>query len=186
MALRAAATALSHSSRSAAVYLLKLSIVVDVVVFVKQIGCENHAYGSRREIFESPPDAGHDEQSLPRMVEQHFAFLPAVVDDDMERAAHGDEKLVETAVGVAAARFAARNVIYPIDAADAERHVDVFLRDGEVAARVGDFRQCEDGAVCHTRLVHGGGGWYVGHDVWLAVMAMVPVKAIMTKITMMC
>ena len=95
--MRAAATRVSHRAWSAAVYLFKLSIVVDVFVFVKQFGRQHHADGSRGEIFEGAPDAGHDEQSLPRMVEQHLAPLSAVVDDDMERAAHGDEQLPETA-----------------------------------------------------------------------------------------
>lgn len=121
-------------------------VVADVVGFGVDVGGEDEADGAGGEIVEGSPDAGDDVESLIGAVEEKGALDFAVVEGDGEAAGGGYDELAEVAVGVAAAGFAAGDVVEIIGALDVEGHCEVVFDDAEVAFAV---------AVMAAELYHG-------------------------------
>lgn len=121
-------------------------VVADVVGFGVDVGGEDEADGAGGEVVEGSPDTGDDVESLVGAVEEKCALDFAVVEGYGEAARGGYNELAEVAVGVAAAGFAAGDVVEIIGAFDVEGHCQSVFHYAEVAFAV---------AVMAAELYHG-------------------------------
>ena len=71
-------------------------------------------------------------------------FGIAIVQNDIKTAGHCNDKLMQPFMGMSAPLGPARHVIEIVDPADVERHMLLPFDKGQVAARVGYFRQLND------------------------------------------
>ena len=74
-------------------------------------------------------------------------FVFAVVNNDVETAGHGDEKLMALSQSMAGAISATGNVVKVKDAFDLKWDVAVAFKEREIAARIIDLRQFDDAAL---------------------------------------
>ena len=75
------------------------------------------------------------------MVQQHRLALLAIVEGDMERAAEGDDELLQPLMGMAATTLSARHIVDPVGTLYIERHHGLSLSKGQVTTRIGNLRQ---------------------------------------------
>ena len=78
------------------------------------------------------------------MVQQDGLFLMTVVECDMERSAEGNDKLLESFVGMTAPAFSPRNIIHPICPLDVKRYVFHLFGHREVSTWIDDLCQIDD------------------------------------------
>ena len=102
----------------------KLLVVVDVVTLVVDLRSEYKTDGARREIVERSPYSGDR------------ALAAAIVEQHVETAAHGNEQLLQSTVGMSSAAFASRHVVEPVCTGYVEGHMVVLFHYREVAATV--------------------------------------------------
>ena len=114
----------------------KLLVVVDVVTLVVDLRSEHKTDGARREIVERSPYSGLYNQTLIGVVKQECTSLMSVVKCDSEAAAHGNEQLLQSTVGMSSAAFASRHVVEPVCTGYVEGHMVVLFHYREVAATV--------------------------------------------------
>ena len=100
---------------------------------------QHQAYGARREIVECTPGVCIDEQSLPRMVQQHGLFLVSVIERDMKRTTESYHELLEPLVGMTTTALATRNIINPVSALNVERHHRLSLSKCQIATRISNL-----------------------------------------------
>lgn len=90
------------------------------------------------------------------MVQVVGAFFLAIVQRDVEAAADGYDERPAVFMGMPPAAFSSRHVVYPIDAADGERHVLVAFHHREIASWINDLGQGNQFAKFHFCLRNDG------------------------------
>ena len=111
----------------------KLLVFTHIVVFVVAVRVDNKAHGSRGEIVESSPDAGHYKQRLVGAIERETALVEAVVDHHFEAAGGCHQQFVTFFVRMATTVGAGGHIVDVVNASYVELHLLVVLHHGEVA-----------------------------------------------------
>lgn len=90
------------------------------------------------------------------MVQVVGAFFLAIVQRDVEAAADSYDERPAVFMGMPPAAFSSWYVVYPIDAADGERHVFVTFHHREIASWINDLGQGNQFAKFHFCLRNDG------------------------------
>jgi hypothetical protein len=96
-----------------------------------------------------PPDHIRDIKTEIGSIEGDDLTFLSVIEYNIETAGQGDEEFLKLTVGMAAAHFAARNVVDPIRSLNDKRHGTARFDEGEVAPVIGDLGEIYKAAVIH-------------------------------------